>query len=317
MRAARLNRFGRPPSLEQVPVPAPGSGESLVQIEAASLSHLDLTIAGGRFGVRPTLPHTGGTQGVGRVLISERFTPGQRVRVRGQGVGVTRPGCWSEYVVVPDAALVSEADELTPALAAAFPQPATTAHAAVHDVARIQPGERVLVTGASGAVGQLAGQLALRVGAHVRGLVSTRAKAALLPVGVEPIVAEFGVPAVEQKVDVVVDTVGGTVLAEVLASSVAPRGRAVLLGYTAGERFSLDLPSWLLSEVALLPLTMMRRSARSAEVLPELSSLLASGDLSFHVDELPFAELASGLERLAAGRVTGRAVVTFSQEAPL
>ncbi len=285
---------------------------SLVQVEASPLTHLDLTIARGGFGVRPDLPHTGGTQAVGRVVSSERFDVGSRVLVRGHGIGTTRAGCWSEYAAVPDLALTAAAPRLSSALAAAFPQPAATAYAAVHDVADVQPGERVLVTGATGAVGQLAAQLALRAGAQVHGLVRSPARAGLLVPGVQPVIGteEMG----DRCIDVVIDTVGGDVLTEVMATSVRPTGRVVLVGYTAGVRIALNLPRWLLSEVELLPLNMMRRASRSAEVLPPLIDLLVAGELSFGIEELPFAQLADGLARLATGTVSGRAVVTFASK---
>ena len=60
MLAARLHEWGSSPSIDEVPAPTPAAGESLVRVLAASVGHLDLTIAGGHFPVSPTLPYIGG-----------------------------------------------------------------------------------------------------------------------------------------------------------------------------------------------------------------------------------------------------------------
>ena len=136
-----------------------------LKIEAASVGHLDLTIASGQFRIRPPLPHIGGVEGCGRVVDSGTLAPGTRVLIRGAGVGIVKPGCWADQVVVADRALRPIGDELAAPLAATFFVPCTTAHFALHDVGRFTGGERVVVTGATGAVGSVVTQLALRGGA--------------------------------------------------------------------------------------------------------------------------------------------------------
>ena len=88
MRAARLHRFGESPVIEEIALPSRGTGESLVRIEAAAVSHLDVTIASGTFAVIPTLPHIGDTDGVGEVLESDEFAMGTKVLIRGGGIGL-------------------------------------------------------------------------------------------------------------------------------------------------------------------------------------------------------------------------------------
>ncbi|WP_337110067.1 quinone oxidoreductase family protein [Prescottella equi] len=311
MRAAQLYSYGDPARIDEVEMPRRASGESLIEIEAAAVGHIDLTIASGRFSVRPALPHICGTDGVGRIVESDRFPVGTRVLVRGDGVGVDRPGCWAEYVCAPDTALTVLSDRLPAPVAATFLSPTTSGYIAVESVARVSAGERVLVTGASGAVGAVAAQFALRAGADVTGLVSSTAKARSLARGVEPLLATDDVVerlAAEQPFDVLIDTVGGHQLARLLGR-VAPGGRAVAVGYTRGESVTVDLPAFLFDDVSLLPLNMLRRRDEQMSLIPMMSDLIESGDLELTVQEFALAELPGAVEALDSGQVIGRAVV--------
>ena len=84
MRAVRIHTFGAAPraTLDVVPDPAPASGETLVRVEAVAVAHLDLTVASGRFRIRPDLPYIGGVEGCGSVVESDtqgrRRTPPRR-----------------------------------------------------------------------------------------------------------------------------------------------------------------------------------------------------------------------------------------------
>ena len=69
--------------MEEIGVPTAALGESLVRVEAAAVAHLDVTVAGGDFGIKPTLPYTGGVEGCGVVVESATMKPGTRVVLRG------------------------------------------------------------------------------------------------------------------------------------------------------------------------------------------------------------------------------------------
>lgn len=313
MRAARLHRFGEPPVVEDIPLPSRRAGESLVRIVAAAVSHLDVTIASGNFTVVPTLPHTGGTDGVGEVLESDEFAVGTRVLIRGGGIGLKRDGCWAEYVVVGDSALTRVDDRLEPSVAATFLVPCTTGYIAVNDITAVTPGERVLVSGAAGAVGSIASQFALRAGAaNVTGIVSTGSKAQRLPAGIQPVVG-VGEALASQlnsipKFDVLIDTVGGPNLAGLLAR-VRPGGRAALVGYTHGSNVTLHLPNFLMSDVKILPVNMIRRTKKQAALAPLMSEMIVAGELVSPVQEFPLPQVSQALEALGSGQLTGRAVL--------
>jgi len=175
-------------------------------------------------------------------------------------------------------------------LGAAFFSPTTSAWVALNDVARLQTGEQVLVTGASGAVGSLVVQLAREAGCTVT---------AVMP-GAEP-------PPVASA-DLLVDTVGGNVLAKVLPC-VRPGGRAVLVGYTAGPTLQLDIAHFLQRDVALLPLNMFRREAAGRAAAPELLARLADGRLRLDVQPFALADAALALDWIAQRGHRGRAVL--------
>jgi NADPH:quinone reductase-like Zn-dependent oxidoreductase len=120
MRALRVHDWGQPPVVEDVPEPVRDEGEVLVQVQAAALAHLDLTVASGSFGMRPPLPYTGGVEGSGVVLEGDELKPGTQVMLRGGGPGLLRDGTWQKRVSVPRKAVTPLARALPPAVAASF-----------------------------------------------------------------------------------------------------------------------------------------------------------------------------------------------------
>lgn len=239
MRAARIHAWNQPPVLEEVPVPVAGDGEALVRVEVAALSHLDVTVAGGDFGIKPVLPYIGGVEGCGVVVTSERFEPGTRVILRGGGLGLMRDGTWAEFVVAKDKTLTELPAGLAPEVGATFWQPTTTAHTALHEVGRLgawladvqtAADEHVVVAGAAGAVGSMVTQLALRSGATVTALVADESQAERVAAGAKVAVTSDEEAAVALATDrpatLLVDTLGG---ADLVTRSrwVRPGGRAV------------------------------------------------------------------------------------------
>lgn len=314
MRAARLHSFGQSPVLDEVELPRREPGQTLVRIDAAALGHLDMTVASGNFNVRPALPHIGGTDGAGTVVESETFAPGTTVLVRGGGIGLFKNGCWAEYVAAADKAFTPFDPGLDPKVAATFLLPSTTGYVAVHDIANVVAGERVIVSGASGAVGSMAAQFALLAGAaEVIGVVPREDQARLLPDGVRPVVGRGAQLAdalgSDPVADVLIDTLGGDSLPHLLAR-VVPGGRAALIGYTLGTDLTIDLPNWLLSDVAILPVNMIRRTERQAELAPALIDRLVAGEIHLAVQAFPLDDIADALQAMREGRVAGRAVVT-------
>lgn len=322
MRAIRVHEWGQAPILDDVPEPVAGLGETLVRVEAAAVAHLDLTVASGRFGIKPELPYVGGVEGCGVVVSSDSLRPGTRVVLRGGGLGLTRPGAWAELVVAKTKTLAPMNQGISAALGATFFVPTTTAHVALHDVARLggwgldgvtHPSEEVvIVVGAAGAVGSMVAQLCLREGCTTIGVVASEAQRALVPPGVEAVtsadVDRLDQLAATRPASLVVDTLGGPDLA---ARSLwcRPGGRAAIIGYVGGTDAALDLPNWLLGDVALLPVNMIRREPAARARASMLADLLSSGDLHLEVETFSLEQAPRALELLASGGLRGRAAL--------
>ncbi|MFI0238603.1 zinc-binding alcohol dehydrogenase family protein [Streptomyces sp. NPDC016845] len=312
MRAVRFHQWGGPPVLDEVSEPVRAPGEVLVQVLAGGVSHLDVTVASGEFELKPSLPYVGGVEGAGTVLEADAdsdLTPGDQVVLRGGGLGLLRDGTWAERVSVKRKAVTPLAAPLDPAVAASFFVPATTAYVALHDVGRIEKGEEVVVVGAAGAVGAMVAQQALAAGARVTGVVGREDQLADVPKGVEALTLEGAEGlAQDRAASLLVDTLGGAGLVG-RSRWVRQGGRAVVIGYVAGPRVELDLPSWLLDEVALLPVNMIRQERRAREVSGDLARRLSEGELFLAVQEFGLTEAAAALDALRGGRVRGRAVL--------
>ncbi|MGF6351924.1 quinone oxidoreductase family protein [Variovorax sp. W2I14] len=289
MKAIRIHGFDAVPVLEEVADPVARPGRTIVRMQAATVGHIDRTVWRGSFLRHPPLPYTPGVEAAGIVIASGRYEVGQRVWLRGSGLGTLFDGTWCEQIDAPDEALGLLPDALPMTLGAAFFSPTTSAWVALHEVAKLQAGEQVLVTGASGAVGSLVMQLARDAGCTVTPVAPNIAPAAA-------------------SADLLIDTVGGNVLAASLPA-VRPGGRAVLIGYTAGPTLQLDIAHFLQRDVALLPLNMFRREAEGRAAAPELLARLADGRLRLDVQSFALADAAIALEWIAQRGHRGRAVL--------
>ena len=243
--------------------------------------------------------------------------------VRGGGLGTVRDGTWAQYVAVPHEALMPTAAGLSPELASTSFDPLTTAHVALHEVGRLgtwpvqgvraASDEVVVVAGAAGAVGSIAVQLALRAGARVIGLVSRRERAEDVPTGAEAIALEdddhLATLKASRSATLLVDTWGGSDLT-VRAGWVRPGGRALVIGYVRGPMLSLDIPTWMFDDVALLPVNMLQRHDSARRVIDELTRQLARGELTLRVAAFPMVPDNPVFELLARGRIDGRACIS-------
>ena len=207
--------------------------------------------------------------------------------LRGGGLGTRRDGTWCELIDAPDASIGLLPEGVDMALGSAFFLPCTSAWVALRHVADLQPGERVGVTSASGAVGSITRQLARAWGADL-----------------------VEAPSATEPVDLLVDTVGGPVLEQAL-SAIAPRGRVVLVGYTAGEQVGLSLPLLMQRDVRLLPLNMYRREAQGRAAAPQLLELLRDGRLSLPTRRFALAHAPQALAWIGQRGHRGRAVLAF------
>lgn len=177
MRAMIFEEFGGPEVLHPVdlPEPAPGPGEVTIAVAYAGINFADVLARSEGYRV-DALPFRPGLEVSGRVLAAGEgvtaFTPGQEV------TSFMRGGGYSEIAVAPAETTFAVPHGLDLRTAASLPSVLPTAHALLHDIARLREGDTVLVHGAAGGVGTVAGQLARLGGASaVYGVVSSLDKA--------------------------------------------------------------------------------------------------------------------------------------------
>lgn len=251
MRAALIEAIGSPPVVRDVPEPERGEGRALVEVTAAPLNPIDLSIAAGRFYQPPTeLPYIAGKEGVGRVLDADSLGPGTRVYFPMPG-GLAGPGSLAERAAPVEGRMITVPGGVDDPLAACLGVAGLAAWLPLEWRARLRPGERVLVLGASGAVGQLAVQAAriMDAGAIVaaardsEGLERARelgadATVSLAGTGQPERVAEAIREGAGGPIDVTIDPLWGAPVA-VATLAAAPRGRIVHVGQSAGPEATL------------------------------------------------------------------------------
>src|SRR5580658_4896970 len=244
MKSLRFAEFGSPSVLhiEEVAIPEPGDGETLVRVKGAALNPSDIGNVAGRF-KKTTLPRTPGRDFAG-IVIKGKPHEGAEVWGSSGDLGIVRDGSHAEYVVVPAEALSLKPKSLSLEQAAAIGIPYITAWASVVNAAQIQAGETILIVGAAGAVGQAATQIANWKHARVIGAETTSDP---IP-GTASVVStksdDFRERILEltagKGVDVVLDTVGGPMFEPALRS-LGLGGRQVAISSRGDPRVSFNL----------------------------------------------------------------------------
>jgi NADPH:quinone reductase-like Zn-dependent oxidoreductase len=306
MKAIRINEWGQPPKLEDIPKPTPGNDEVLVRVRAAGVNKIDWAVAQGYMQGMLTAPITLGTDLAGEVVEVgadvKRFKPGDEVYTFSPG----QPGTFAEYALVKESALALKPTSLDFVQAAAVPLAALTAWQSLFDLAKLQGGERVLIHGASGGVGSFATQLAKNEGASVAGTAGPDKAEHLRELGVDEYInyQEQPFEEVVSDVDVVFDTAGGDVPQRSYAV-LKPGGRLV----TSAARLTPE-------EVQAQEESRGIRSAGvrtmpNAEQLTKLAQQIDEGKVKVFVERvLPLEEAQAALDLLAAGHHTGKIVLT-------
>ncbi|MEU6092581.1 zinc-binding dehydrogenase [Streptomyces sp. NPDC047085] len=253
MRAIEFQEYGGPEVLRAVTaeVPEPGPGQVSIDVAYTGVNFADLKARAEGYRV-PDLPYVPGLEVSGRV---RALGAGVTDLAVGQEVAaLTEGGAYAEVVVADATTVFPVPAGLDLRTAATLPTVLPTAYALVHSVGRLQPGETVLVQGAAGGVGTVAGQLARAAGAGaVYGVVSSAAKASYAKEhGYDEVfVGAFQDPVREatggRGVDLVLDPVGGDTLRAGLAS-LAVFGRLVSFGNASSAE------PWTVGQPELYPL---------------------------------------------------------------
>ena len=305
------------------PTPAPGAGEVLVAIEAASLNFPDLLIVQGKYQLKPPLPFVPGAEFAGRVdAVGERVSGinvGQRVAC------LSGIGAFATHAVV-NAALCVPLPTGFPAVdAAAFIMTYATSYHALIDRAQLKAGETLLVLGAAGGVGTSAIQIAKTAGARVIAAASTDAKCAFcLSIGADATI-DTSTQNLREAIksitggkgpDVIYDPVGGD-QTEAAFRSIAWRGRHLVVGFASGPIPALPLNLTLLKGASVVGVfwgDFARREPKAAAAMMlELMIWYGEGKIKPLIDAtMPMSELKAAFARMAARDVRGKLVLVNS-----
>jgi NADPH2:quinone reductase len=256
-RAARVTTLDGPSSLvvEDLPEPTLEPGHVLVDVHEAGVSFPDVLMSKGLYQMRPDLPFVPGAECAGIVRDAapgSAFRPGDRV------AAFPVLGAFAETVAVPEAMVFPLPDSVTFEAGAALPMNYLTVHFALTRRGQLERGEVVLVHGAAGGIGTAAIQLARAMDARVIAVVSSVDKIATAEAaGAHHVVLadEFLTQAKEltggRGVDVVVDPVGGDRFTDSLRS-LAPEGRLLVIGFTAGQIPEVKVNRLLLGNLSVV-----------------------------------------------------------------
>ena len=310
MRAFAIDRIGDVGSLRELPTPDIGPDEMLVRVRAAGVNPFDVKLRdGGKAVVDLHFPFVLGQDAAGTVAKVgknvTRFAVGQAVYG-----GLWLAGAFAEYVrVSPKAAVAHKPTTVDFPHAAALPSPALAAAAALRAVT-LQPGETVLIVGATGGVGTYAVQMATRGGASVIATAQADTEAYVRKLGAKEIVdyTRGDITAAVKSthpagIDAVIDVVSGGAQLQHIASVLRPGGRLVSSIHAADEA--------VLSARGL--------SGANIDVLGATGGL---EDITRFVDKdemriplqrtYPLRDAAEALAAVKAGRLRGRIVLTVS-----
>jgi NADPH:quinone reductase len=254
VRAVQVQQLDGPEAVAvaEVPEPARGESEVLVEVRAAGVNFPDLLLTQDRYQYKPQVPFVLGGEFAGVVREAppdSEFSPGDRV------AGTSTIGAFAELVSVPGSGVFPLPSSVDFAAGAGIPMNYLTMTFALITRGQLREGETVLVHGAAGGIGTATIQLAVALGARVVSVVSTPEKAEFVRSlgSQETVLADGFKDAVRDLtagagVDMVVDPVGGDRFTDSLRC-LAPLGRLLVIGFTAGDIPTVRVNRLLLNNI--------------------------------------------------------------------
>lgn len=328
MKAFVLHAYGPSANLElaDVSTPVPAADEVLVRVRATSINPYDWHYMRGEPRVARMMPGTMGLR-VPRIRILGCDMAGQ---VEAVGKEVTRfgpgddvfalleQGGFAEYVSVPEHLLARKPANLSYEQAAAMPMAAVTALLSLRDVGRLQPGQKLLVNGASGGVGSFALQIARALGASADAVCSATHADLVTSIGADEAIdyAREDFSRREKRYDLLLDVAGSRPVST-CRRALTRRGTLVLVGGPAGRW--LQPVGHMVSALATAPLTSQRTAIANTvtcktkqQLLTTLAALTEDGRVTPVVSRnYPFRELRQAVQYQEQGHVAGKVTVTL------
>jgi NADPH2:quinone reductase len=319
MRAVQITKLEGPEALEVVELaePQPGDGQYLIEVHAAGVAFPDLLMTRGAYQMRPGLPFVPGSEVAGVVRVAP---PGGAHAVGSRVAAFPGIGGFQELVAVHPQSVFPLPERISFDAGAALPMNYLTVHFGLVRRGRLRAGETVLVHGAAGGVGSAAVQVAKALGARVIAVVSSAAKRRIAEqAGADDVIlAEGFLAAVKaltggRGVDVVLDPVGGDRFIDSLRS-LAPEGRLLVVGFTAGEIPTVKVNRLLLNNVDVVGVGLgafvMREPALLQNEWAMLVPHLEAGRLDPPIGgAYPLADAARALSEMGARQAMGKIVL--------
>ncbi len=325
MRAARCRHYGEPSSLsvEDIDDPRPGPGEVVVDVAAAAVNFPDVLLVADRYQVHVPVPFTPGSEFAGTV--SAVGSGVDRPRVGDRVTGAVLVGAFAEQVVVAAASLEPVDPGVELLVAAGSGVAHRTAYHAMRSVARVEPGQWVVVLGAAGGVGLAAVEMGNALGASVLAAASTPERLELCrwkgaTEGIcyrDEDLKERIKEITDGGAHAVIDPVGGA-FAEPALRALRWGGRFVSVGFASGEIPRIPLNLILLKGVEVTGFTMAgfagHRPDEEARDRAELAELARSGRVTPHISAVyPLEQAGRALSDLAERRAVGKVMVAPHQ----
>ncbi|WP_350270954.1 NADPH:quinone oxidoreductase family protein [Brevibacterium sp. CBA3109] len=323
MRAIRVATLTGPDDVElaEVDRPSPGHGEVLVEVAFAGVTFPELLQTRGMYQTKHELPFVLGSEAAGVVVeagAGSRFSVGDRV------AAIPGTGSFAEFMVVSDEQTVPVPDGISLAHAAGMPMNLLTADFALRIRAHAKAGQSILVHGAAGGLGSAAVQMALAIGLDVIGVVSTEAKAQTVrELGATHVVMADGFKDTVKElypngVDYVFDPVGGDRFTD-STRVLAPYGRLLVLGFTAGEIPSIKVNRLLLKNISVDGVAWgaatRERPGYIAEQWDAIAEYVAAGQLNPAIHAAyPLAQAAAAIGELDSRSVQGKVLLEVKGE---
>lgn len=311
MSAVLQREWGGPRTmrLTEVDRPEPVFGEVLVEVAAAGVNPVDAyTRDGVAYNRVLSLPFINGWDVAGVVKQvgygTTLFRPGDRVY--GMPWFPRAASAYAEYVTAPARHFAAMPENLSFAEAAALPLAGLTAWQMLVDVARVRPGDRVLVAGAAGGVGHLAVQIAKHFGAQVIGTARAEKHSFLADLGVDEAIdyTTTEVAAAAEDIDIAIQMFGGE---EGLRALETLRPGGILVSGQAAWTPGLERRA---AELGVRASGFLVEPDHAG--LVALADLVRKGELKVHVEaELPLAQAAEAHRLISQGRTTGKIVLTM------
>ncbi len=302
MKAAVLHETGRPLSVEEVPEPEAGEGQSVVEVKAAGINFADVLIKNGQYPQPPELPAILGNEVAGDI--------GDRrviAFVRGSGGG------YAERVAVDDEWVFDLPQDASYAEGAALLTTYLTAWIPLVRLARIHPDSNVLITAAAGGVGTAAIQVATFCGANITAATGSDEKSELArSLGAHRTIGYDEIGELDD-IDVALDPVGGPVFVDCL-KTLRPLGVAIGIGFAGGVWEPVDPARLVGRNIGVQGFYLGRLMGLKPELVrveaEEVLALWQRGALRPVVGaEFPLKQANEAHELIASRRSTGKVVL--------